>query len=215
VNNPSQTAPAREKRQTAPTQSGATDSRAWTARLVFLAAVAGAMILAWWSLTRVLAPCQQQSRELGSTVARLSGEVEDMERKWTKAKAEQLNQKFDAIHAELFGGPLGLAGWLANLKEQVVPLGLTVQADSGNATPLATNGQRLVVIPANIAVDVQPTPATQSFPSPYQRLLLLSQHLSAQEKRADLTELTVVGGTNSINRAVFGLNLWASEAKPQ
>ena len=65
----------------------------------------------------------------------------------------------------------------------------------------------------DLSVEVQPLPAAQIAASPYQRILLLSQRLSTQEKRADLTELTVTGGTNSINHAVFGLHLWAAEGK--
>ena len=213
--NAPQTPSASEKRPAAPAQTSGAESQEWLSRVGFLVVLAGAIGLTWWSLTRVLAPRQEEARKMGTTVARLSGEVEDLERRWNKAKTARVNERFDAIHAELFGGPLGLETWLANLKEQVVPLSITVQAEFGNASPLATNGQRLVIVPAMLSVDVQSLAPTQGVATPYQRLLLLSQHLAAQEKRADLTELTVMGGPSSINHAVFGLNLWAAEPKPQ
>jgi hypothetical protein len=47
--------------------------------------------------------------------------------------------------------------------------------------------------------------------SAYQRVLRLAQRLTATQKRADLAELTVFGGTNSISSAVMVFDLWAGE----
>jgi len=52
-------------------------------------------------------------------------------------------------------------------------------------------------------------------PSPYQRLLQFAERITAQDKNADLTALTVDSGLNSIGRAVVGVNFWtnAKEAR--
>ncbi|PYJ08043.1 MAG: hypothetical protein DME25_02460 [Verrucomicrobia bacterium] len=186
------------------------DSRQVLSRLAIGVLLAGAIVLTWWSLTKVLGPRQQEVRELGSRVAQLSAQVEDLDRNWSREKAVRVNDSFGEIHSDLFAGRPGLEAWAAGLKDQVEALGLGLQTDFGVPAVMATNGQRVVAVPATLTVDVR-TAAAANLPSPYQRILLLSQHLTADEKRADLNELTVVGGTNSIGRAVLGLSLWASE----
>ena len=100
---------------------------------------------------------------------------------------------------------------LANLKEQVSPLALDAKADFGRTIPQATNEADLVIIPTTIAVDVQPAAGSQGYESPYQRVLRLCQRLSAQQKRADLAELRVTGGTGSVSSAMMVFHLWAGE----
>ena len=68
------------------------------------------------------------------------------------------------------------------------------------------------MIPATIFLEVHPTTEQPAQP-PYQRLLQLAQQLGAGEKRTDLAELTVWGGTGSVSRATVVLNLWAGEER--
>src|SRR3954466_7967216 len=71
-------------------------------RLVILLAFVASMALLWWTSSQVLAPRTNQSRELSTTVARLSSEVEEMERKWSAYEAQQLSNRFDKVQPQLF-----------------------------------------------------------------------------------------------------------------
>jgi hypothetical protein len=177
-------------------------------RVIILVAVLGSVAVIWWSFVMVLLPRLKESRELSSRVSRLSAEVDDLEHQWTKAGAEQVSNQFSQVDLKLFEGRAGVEAWLADLKEQAAPLALDVRADLGPASPQTAGGRTLTVIPATVSVEVQPARPELATPSPYQRILQLSQRLTDQDKRADLTELTVAGGTNSIGRTVLVLNYW-------
>jgi hypothetical protein len=170
--------------------------------------VLGSVAVIWWSLVMVLFPRMKQSRELSSTVSRLSAEVDDLERQWTKAGPGQVSNQFSQVDLKLYEGRTGVESWLADVKDQAAPLALDVQADLGAASPQTAGGRTLTVIPATVSVEVQSAPLAITNSSAYQRIFRLSQRLTEQDKRADLTELTVFGGTNSIGRAVLILNYW-------
>jgi uncharacterized protein YoxC len=180
-------------------------------RMSFLAVIAVSCFVIWWSLTKVLAPRQKESKELATTVARLSSEVDMIDRKWTKDTIEQLDRKFERIPNHTFADGQEVESWLIELKQQLAALGMDVQAEFGKVVPATTNAAdpKLVVIPATLTVDVRPVSGPPGSPSAYRRFLQLNQRLATQEKRADIADLTVSGGTNSINHAVFVLNLWA------
>ena len=180
-------------------------------RAIILVAVLGSVVMIWWSFVRVLLPRQKQSRELGSTVSRLSAEVDDLERQWTRADAEQVSNQFRQVDLKLFAGRAGVEDSLAALKEQAAPLALDVQAELGPPSPQTAGGRTLTVIPATLSIEVQPARPEIPNPSPYQRILQLSQRLTGEDKRADLTELTVAVGTNSISRAELVLNYWTGK----
>jgi hypothetical protein len=177
-------------------------------RVITLMVVLGSVAVIWWSFVMVLFPRLKQSRELSSTVSRLSAEVDDLEQQWTKAEAEQVSNQFSQVDSKLFEGRAGLEAWLADLKAQAALLPMDLQADLGQPSPQTAGGRALTVIPATMSIEVQPARPEMAVPSPYQRILWLSQHLIGEDKRSDLTELTVAGGTNSIGRAVLGLNYW-------
>ena len=206
--------PNPERRPSAPLPAGGFNYRDLVLRGLFVVSVVGSLALVWWSLQR-LTPLQQRTRELSTTTARLSAEIDQMEGKWTQSQVEQVLQKFGSVQGHLIVGQTGLEGWLKNLKEQVVAMALDVKADFGKAGPQAAGSQKLAVIPTTVSVDVKPVPGIESAQTPYQRVLQLSQRLTAQEKRADLVELSVAGGSNSVSRAVAVLNLWAGEEGQQ
>ncbi len=182
-------------------------------RVIILLAVVGSVAVILWSLFGLLFPQLKQSRELSSTVARLSTEVDGLEREWTEAEAAQVRNRRRQVDFELFGGKAALEAWLAQLKEQGAPLGLGVRGDFGPVKTRLAGSHMLTIIPVMVSVEVQPTPPDATVLSPYQRILQLSQRLTGGEKRADLTELTVVAGTNSIRRAVLQLNYWVDEER--
>lgn len=189
--------------------------REWLFRALIVLALLGSVSVAWWSLTHVLIPLQVQSRELSTRVSRLSSEVDELELKWARSDAGHVGEKFGQLHSQLFVGEPALETWLNDLKDQAAPLGLDLQADFGKTAVPATNDFKLAVIPASVTAEVRPSTGVPGQPSPYQRILQFSQSLASSEKRADLTELTVTSGTNSIQHVVFVLNLWAGEEAPQ
>jgi hypothetical protein len=203
-----ESAPAPEARPpiTAPPRNAGYRDRLF--RAITLVAVLGSVAVIWWSFVMVLLPRLKESRELSSRVSRLSAEVDELDHQWTKAGAEQVSNQFSQVDLKLFEGRAGLEAWLANLQEQAAPLALDVRADLGPASPPTAGDRTLTVIPATVSVEVQPARPEMATSSPYQRILQLSQRLTDEDKRADLTELTVAGGTNSIGRAVLVLNYW-------
>ena len=74
-------------------------------------------------------------------------------------------------------------------------------------------GEKLAMIPATIFLEVRTTTDQSAAQSPYQRLVQMAQQLGAGEKRTDLAELSLSGGTGSVSRAVMVLNLWAGEER--
>jgi len=208
-----ESAPAPETRPPAAAPPRKAGHRDWLFRAITLAVVLGSVAVIWWSLVVVLFPRQKQARELSSTVSRLSAEVDDLEHQWSKAGAEQVSNQFSQVDLKLFECRTNLETWLADLKDQAAPLALDLRADLGAASPQTAGGRTLNVIPATVSVEVLPARPAKATPSPYQRILQLSQRLTGEDKRADLTELTVAGGPNSIGRAVLVLNYWAGKER--
>jgi hypothetical protein len=178
-------------------------------RVVIIFVLLASLALAWWTFTKFFIPVQKQSRELTSQFARLSTEVDQLERKWSKADTEQIRGGYQEVYGQLFADQPALEAWLVDLEAQAGPLGLDVKIDFGQTAPPGTNEQKLAVVPARVALEVRPVPGGTD--SPYLRLLRLTRQLAAEGKRADLAEMTVVGGPASIARATLVFNLWAGE----
>jgi hypothetical protein len=185
----------------------------WLFRLLVVALLLGAFALVGWTFFRKLVPLQKQSSDLSVQVARLSAEVDEMERAWERNDPEQVSRNFRRVNSRLFSNEAALASWLTDLKEQVIPLALEAKADFGAAVLQNTNHQNLAVIPTTVSVGIPRD--VEAIQSPYQRLLRLSYNLTSQERRVDLTELTVIGGTNSIQQATLVLNLWAGKERAE
>jgi cell division protein FtsB len=188
--------------------------REWLFRLVIVVLLVASIALVWWSLKFRLLPAQKQSRELSTSVTRLSTEVDDLERQWSKARQDEINRRLKQAHAQLFSDQDAVESWLSNIKTQSDPLLLDAKAALGKSIPKTTNGQEVAIIPAIISVSVAPIFGVPDKESPYQRILRFSERLAAVQKRADLIELTVLGGTNSVSSAALVFHLWAGEGNP-
>jgi hypothetical protein len=185
----------------------------WLFRVVILLLVAASLAVAWWTFTQVFQPAQRQSRDMSARLARVAGEVDQLERKWGKAEADQVRRRYGEAYAQLFADQPALEAWLAGLRDQAAPLGLQTQIDFGQSRLAVTNEQQLAIIPASVSIEIQPLPGGDE--SPYQRLLRFTRQLSTEGKRADLAEMTVVGGPASVPRARLVFSLWAGEeARP-
>lgn len=178
-------------------------------RLVILLLLAVSLALAWWTFDKVFNPAQKQSREMTTKLAAITAEVDQLERKWGKAEADDIRRKYRQAYGRLFADQAALETWLASLREQATPLGLQTEIDFGQSRMAATNEQGLAIVPASVSVEVQPLPGGNE--TPYQRLLRFTRQLAAEGKRADLAEMTVEGGLASIPRATLVFSLWAGE----
>ena len=189
------------------------------------ALILGSVFIVGWSYYKWYLPPVLETREVSATVAKLTAQVEELDHRWSKADSDQVNRQFETAQARFFADQAALAAWLADFREQGTPLGLNIRTDLGKPvvakSDLSTTNAileaslKFTIIPTTIAVTFQPLPIATDQPSRYQRLLQLAQHLTDQEKIADLTELTVDSDTNSIGRAILGFNFLAGtkEAK--
>lgn len=169
--------------------------------------------LFWWSLQYLLLPLQKKARDASTAVTRLQSEVDAMERAWTKPASEEVRGKFGEVRNWMFVGQPAVEEWLGNVKKLAMPLALEVGLDfsrveSAEAAP--TNAPS-AIRPTAVALTFRSAPGIEAVASPYQRVLQLSQRLTTQDKRVDFTELTVNGGSNSVENAVIVLHLWTGE----
>ncbi len=178
-------------------------------RVAIIAVLVISMGMAWWTLTRQLVPLQQQSRALALTVSHLSDQVEALQRKLSGDNVEKVRNQYKELRTQLFADEEALDSWMRRLDEAAGPLVLDLKIDLGKSTAQVTNDVKIAVIPASVSVEVHPMPGATE--SPYQRLLRFGQQLAPEGKRADLAELSVIGGTNSITRALLVFNLWAGD----
>ena len=183
-------------------------------RIVILAVILSSVGLAWWSFAKVLPPLQDKNRELSSTVSRLGTEVDEMDRQWPKAAADQVTNNYQRVRAQLFSNEAAFANWLANLSGQASTLTLDAKADFGKTAPVPAPGETLATIPATIVIEVPSPPGEGAAQSPFQRVVQLTGQLCAGQRRTDLAELRLSGGVGSISRVVVVLDLWAGEEKP-
>jgi len=200
---------ARINRPGAALQANPVKPQDWIFRVVIAVLLLGSLALTWWSFNVRLAPLQAQARELSTKVGQLSTEVDELERTWAKARADEISNRLHQAHSQLFIDQASLENWMANLQEQAEPLALEAKANFGKTIPQNVIGEELAIIPTSIAVDVHPTTTAEVAGSPYRRILQLTQRLAAETKRADLAEVKVEGGPNSVGRAMLTFELWA------
>lgn len=182
-------------------------------RLVLFSILAGALGLTSWSINRLLR-LQAQSKALNTTFSRLSAEVSQMQARWNPATIEPLLGHYRQLSPQLFAGQDALIAWLRELRQQSVPLALEASAEFGQAALPQTPDKKVTTIPATVTIQVKPVASLESGPSPYQRVLRLTQFLGGGVKRVDLVALEVSGSSNSVKRAVATLNFWVGEPGP-
>jgi hypothetical protein len=196
--------PARPRRKPSLT------TRDWILRGAMVAVLLVAVAVLVWSYTR-LTPLQARGRALSEQVARLEGEIAQMERGYTPAALEQLAREFKFAGAMLFDGEEALAAWFNSLKRTAVPLALEANADFGQPHPPAVTNYNVAVVPADLTLNLKPTEDVTSPLSPHARVLALLDTLVRQTSRADLVALQVTAGTNSIAQVRARLELWAGK----
>jgi hypothetical protein len=179
-------------------------------RLINVVLIAGSIAFAWWTFSQRLVPLQKQSRELSSSLNRLSAEVDVLERKWPKVDRDQIRTDYKEVRNQLFADEAELGRWLVRLEEQSSPLALDIKVDFGKSTARTAEQEKLAIVPASVVLEIRPViGGTQT---PFHRMLRLGQQLAAEGKRADLSELNVNGGPLSITHGLLVFNLWAGES---
>ncbi|HXJ74805.1 MAG TPA: hypothetical protein VNM37_18260 [Candidatus Dormibacteraeota bacterium] len=182
-------------------------------RIIIVVVIAASVSVAWWSFAKVLPPLQREARELASTYAQVSGDVDKLSREWSETRAAEITNSYTAARSRLFSSEDAFDQWLAHLNGQASTLTLDAKADFGKTIPIPIPGEKLATIPTTIFLEVRPTTDSSAALSPYQRLLQLTRQFGTGEKRTDIAELNVTGGTGSVARAVVVLNLWAGEER--
>jgi hypothetical protein len=184
-------------------------------RTVIVVVILFSTAVGYWSFFHHLAPLQNQSRSMLTRVSRISAQLDGMERQWTPEQTKEIRERYSEVHAQLFADREALKEWLGQLQSQAAPLALDVNVGVGQAAPTRAFTNSLAVIPAALSLEVLPETGETQDKSPYDRILALSQQLAGHGKRADLSELSVNGGTHSITRATLLFNLWAGEVESE
>ena len=191
--------------------------RQLVARVMLVLLNLGSLALLGWILQWRLLPLQRQTRELTSTVARLSTAVGVMETMWTRQVTGDIRSRFEEARNRIFHGRGALEAWLGQVQQQVVPLALEVELEIAKADPAAppspqsSTNNSANPLPNRVVVAVRPAAEVEAIASPFQRILQFGQQLTGEERRVDLVGFSVIGGLNSISRAVFELNVWTGE----
>ncbi len=180
-------------------------------RVVIILVIVVSVAVAYWSFFERLVPLQQQSRLMVTKVSKMSQQIDEAERRWTPEQIDEIRALYREVYRQLFADPAALEEWLRQIQSAAAAQALELNVRLGQSAPQAPFTNNLAVVTASIALEALPAPGTAAGKSPYERLLAFGQQLAAHGKRADLAELTVVGGASSISRAVLVLNLWAGD----
>ncbi len=187
------------------------------ARVMLVLLNLGSLALLGWILQWRLLPLQRQTRELTSTVDRLSMAVGVMENRWTAPVTGDIRKKFADAKSRVFQGRGALETWLGQVQEQVAPLALEVELEIDKANPAATpipptgTNNSANPFPHRVVMAVRPAAEVEAIASPFQRILQLGQLITGEERRVDLVGFSIEAGSNSISRAVFELDVWTGE----
>jgi len=190
------------------TMQGVFNHLEWIWRVVVFSLLVASVGLLGWSYYRVYLPRQKISRDLNVTVEKLATEVDDMESHWSKAEISQINEKFPRVQPRLFADQAEIAEWLADFRDQIQPLNLDIKTDPGSTGDRTTNCPGLFILPTTMVITFPAVGREAGTSSPYQRFLQFAQRISSQDKNADLDEMSVDSGGNSIGRAVVRIDFW-------
>lgn len=177
-------------------------------RLGLFLVVGAALLVIYWSVNRLL-ETQRQGAALDQQFARLTGDIELMQTRWSEAKTADLQRRVADARQELFEGAPAVQAWEESIRAEAVPLALDAEIAFTGTRQETMGDQHLTLMQATI--DLAPAEGVASERSSYRRVLDFSQRLAAQSRRLDLLELSVQGGSNSVGRARAVVELWATD----
>lgn len=182
----------------------------WLLRIMTGLPLVGSVLLVFWCYQR-LTPVQRQVRDLTTQISRISAEIGQMQGHLTPGELARLAADYQRAQGLLFSSPDALKDWFEKLRVQMIPLALDASADIGRAVVTNSSNFTVAVVPATVALTIQPSTAVEGVRSPYERVLRFLDQINRQDKRVDIVELQVTGGSNSVSQAVATLRLWAGE----
>jgi hypothetical protein len=177
--------------------------------------VAGSLWLVCWSLQRlprVNRQLQSKTAEmsiLANAVEQLDREVEQMKQDWDAEEARRTEAEFNDSRATLFAGREEVVAWQLEIERQARALDFEASVQLGTPVPYAEAEQKLSLHQA--IVEIQPTTASRSTNSAYQRLLAFTRSLETPKRRMDIVELSATGSSNSVRQARAVVQLWSQE----
>jgi hypothetical protein len=180
-------------------------------RVAIVVVILVSIAVAYWSFFERLLPLQQQSQAMVTKVSKMSGQLDQSERRWTPEQIKEVRARYREVYSKLFADPAALQEWLRQIYAEAAPLAFQLNVGLGQSAPHGEFTNNLAIVPASISLEVVPAPGDAKGKSPFERVLAFGQMLGAQGKRADLAELTVTSGAGSISRAVLVFNLWAGD----
>lgn len=179
-------------------------------RVIMLILFIGSLWLLIWSANR-LPPLNREIERESMHVAELADDVGQLQMGWNAAEAEDVTRTAKETRAQFFATPEEYTKWQQEIQSQTAPLGLDASSQLLKSKP--TPEEKFSVMPAVIAIDIQPSVESTVTNSPYRRLLEFGRTLTHPNKRVDVTELLVTGNSNSVTQARIEVQLW-SQAKP-
>jgi hypothetical protein len=180
-------------------------------RIVMLVLFVGSLWLLVWSANR-LPPLNREIEKESSRVAQLADQVDQLQAGWNPTEAQQVAKTAQETKAQFFATPEEYTKWQQEIQSQTSPLGLDASSQLLKTKP--TVEEKFSVMPAVIAIEVQPSAETKVTNSPYNRLLEFGKTLAHPSKRVDVTELTVSGNSNSVTQPRIEVQLWSQAKNP-
>ncbi len=182
----------------------------WVLRLLLMVPTVTAIALVWHATTR-LTHVQREMADLETQNGRLYRDIENVEREWMTGDIEAVRTRHAEVMTGMRGGTELVRLWLQQANERASQLSLEI-VPRFDAPMVRTIGSTTVtLVPATL--DVRPAIGQDADARPvYQRLLDLCLQLSTQTNRADLMQISVQTGSNSVSRATVSFSLWTQEA---
>ena len=182
----------------------------WVLRSLLMVPTLAAIVLVWHATTR-LDRVQREMADLETQNGRLYRDIENVEREWMTGDIEAVKTRHDEVMTRMRGGTELVSLWLQQANERASQLSLEIVPRFETPMVRTIGSTTVTLVPATL--DVRPAPGQDADGrAVYQRLLDLCLHLSTQPNRADLMQLSVQTGSNSVSKATVSFSLWTKEA---
>lgn len=182
----------------------------WVLRFLLMAPTVAAIVLVWHATAR-LNHVQREMADLETQNGRLYRDIENVEREWMTGDIEAVKTRHDEVMTRMRGGAELVRLWLQQANERASQLSLEIVPRFESPMVRTIGSTTVTLVPATL--DVRPAAGQDADVRPvYQRLLDLCLQLSTQTNRADLMQLSVQTGSNSVSRATVSFSLWTKEA---
>lgn len=175
-------------------------------RVLYVLPFAAAAGLFWWNLNR-LRPLVKETTAVSARMSRIASQIDQMELVRQRMERDQVTERYQETLRRYIDSEDALKDWMAEVREKAVPLALLIKMELGEPEIRILGELTLNVIP--VRIEIVPNEDVTSARSTYQRTLEFCQFVASHQRRADVSELSVGGGTGAVTQAVLSLHLWA------